>query len=168
MPARIRVLVDTRLLTVEVRSGGVAFDDPPAAIGPRRASTGPRIEGGPSGTLEAVAAIAGDRIWIGIGGDVFECHLVPAGDEAVAARDADALSSPMPATVVTLHVQPGARVRRGQVLVALEAMKMELPLRAPRDGVVLAVRCREGELVSPGVPLIELGSPPDRPRRGGR
>ena len=35
-------------------------------------------------------------------------------------------------------------------------MKMELPVRAPADGVVAAVRCRQGDLVQPGLPLIEL------------
>jgi biotin carboxyl carrier protein len=35
-------------------------------------------------------------------------------------------------------------------------MKMELPVRAPADGTVKAVHCRPGDLVQPGVPLIEL------------
>jgi 3-methylcrotonyl-CoA carboxylase alpha subunit len=35
-------------------------------------------------------------------------------------------------------------------------MKMELPIRAPRDGVVTAVHCREGDLVQPGVVLVDL------------
>jgi urea carboxylase len=38
----------------------------------------------------------------------------------------------------------------------LEAMKMELPIKAPRDGRVTAVHCKPGELVQPGVPLLEL------------
>jgi biotin carboxyl carrier protein len=38
----------------------------------------------------------------------------------------------------------------------LEAMKMELPLRAPHDGVVRAVHCTPGQLVQPGIPLVEL------------
>jgi acetyl-CoA carboxylase biotin carboxylase subunit len=66
------------------------------------------------------------------------------------------LSSPMPATVVKVLVEPGARVAKGDTLVMLEAMKMELPVKAPRDGVVRAVRCRQGELVQPGVDLVEL------------
>jgi 3-methylcrotonyl-CoA carboxylase alpha subunit len=42
------------------------------------------------------------------------------------------------------------------VLIALEATKMEPAIRAPRDGVVQAIRCQEGDLVQPGTPLIEL------------
>jgi biotin carboxyl carrier protein len=40
----------------------------------------------------------------------------------------------------------------------LEAMKMELPITAPRAGRVKSIHCREGELVQPGVPLLELES----------
>jgi biotin carboxyl carrier protein len=40
--------------------------------------------------------------------------------------------------------------------VMLEAMKMELPIKAPRDGIVKAIACRPGELVQPAVPLLEL------------
>jgi biotin carboxyl carrier protein len=47
-------------------------------------------------------------------------------------------------------------VRRGDVLMVLEAMKMELPVRAPADGTVARVNCREGELVQPGEALAEL------------
>jgi biotin carboxyl carrier protein len=66
------------------------------------------------------------------------------------------LAAPMPATVVRIDVQPGQHVARGDVMILLEAMKMELPLTSPRDGTVTSVRCREGELVQPGVPLVEL------------
>lgn len=71
-------------------------------------------------------------------------------------HDTDALASPMPATVVGISVEPGRRVSKGDVLVMLEAMKMELPIRAPRDGVVRAVACSPGDLVQPGIPLLEL------------
>ena len=53
-------------------------------------------------------------------------------------------------------VKPGDRVEDGDVLIALEAMKMELPIRAPRNGVVRAILCREGELVQPGQVLLEF------------
>jgi biotin carboxyl carrier protein len=62
----------------------------------------------------------------------------------------------MPATAVRIAVRPGDRVGSGDVLIALEAMKMELPIRAPRDGVVRAINCREGELVQPEQELLEF------------
>jgi 3-methylcrotonyl-CoA carboxylase alpha subunit len=66
------------------------------------------------------------------------------------------LSAPMPATVIKVEVKEGDRVRKGDVVVLLEAMKMELPMRAPADGVVRAVRCRDGELVDADAVLVEL------------
>ena len=65
------------------------------------------------------------------------------------------LTAPMPATVVTIHVKPGDRVVKGQVVMLLEAMKMELPVRATDAGVVAAIRCREGELVDADAVLLE-------------
>jgi biotin carboxyl carrier protein len=62
----------------------------------------------------------------------------------------------MPATVVQVLTQAGSAVRAGDTLVVLEAMKMELAIRAPADAVVKAVHCREGDLVRPDTPLIEL------------
>ncbi|HEX6975781.1 MAG TPA: acetyl-CoA carboxylase biotin carboxyl carrier protein subunit, partial [Vicinamibacterales bacterium] len=66
------------------------------------------------------------------------------------------LSAPMPATVLRIHTEAGARVQRGDTLILLEAMKMELPIRATSGGTVTEVRCREGELVQPGTTLIEI------------
>jgi len=65
-------------------------------------------------------------------------------------------SAPMPATVIAIAVEPGQQVEAGDVLLKLEAMKMELPVRAPRAGTVGAIHCRVDELVQPGVPLVDL------------
>ena len=62
----------------------------------------------------------------------------------------------MPAIVTAVTVTPGQTVERGDTLVVLEAMKMELPLKAPRDGRVTAVRCGIGDRVDPDTPLMEL------------
>ena len=68
------------------------------------------------------------------------------------------LSAPMPATIVTVHVKAGDAVTKGQVLMLLEAMKMELPIRSPGDEVVAAVHGRAGDLVQADTPLIECQS----------
>jgi biotin carboxyl carrier protein len=62
----------------------------------------------------------------------------------------------MPATVRQIRVTPGDQVARGDTLIVLEAMKMELPVRANEHGTVAAVHCREGELVQPGRPLVDI------------
>jgi biotin carboxyl carrier protein len=102
--------------------------------------------------------IAGTR-WVFVEGEVVRLRVVPG--RAAAARlqrpaGPESLSAPMPASVVAVTAETGQRVRRGEPLVLLEAMKMELPLRAPHDGLVLAVNCVVGDLVQPGVALVEL------------
>jgi biotin carboxyl carrier protein len=98
------------------------------------------------------------RTWVFIDG---RTHVIDGDDRdgngrAHATDDQMALSAPMPATVVAITVTPGQEVAAGDLLVMLEAMKMELPIRAPRAGRVKALACREGELVQPGVPLVEM------------
>ena len=64
--------------------------------------------------------------------------------------------SPMPATVVDVRAAVGDTVTAGATVIVLEAMKMELPIKAPRAGVVKAVHCGKGDLVQPGVSLLEI------------
>jgi biotin carboxyl carrier protein len=104
-----------------------------------------------------VAGSAGDR-WAFWNGAVFHDEL--AGKSGVRApvrlTAPQSLFAPMPATVAKVLVLPGAAVQKGQAVVLLEAMKMELPVRAPADAVVAAVHCREGELVQAGALLVDL------------
>jgi acetyl-CoA carboxylase biotin carboxylase subunit len=79
-----------------------------------------------------------------------------AKDRRAAGSAGGAITAPMPATVLKVHVNAGDAVKKGDTLVLLEAMKMELPLRAPGDATVAAVRCREGELVQADAVLVEL------------
>jgi biotin carboxyl carrier protein len=98
-----------------------------------------------------------DAPWVWHDGMAYRPEVADPSDRAPRRREvAGDLSAPMPATVRTIHVNAGDAVTRGQTLVVLEAMKMELPLRAPEDGVVADVACRVGELVQPGVPLVRL------------
>jgi biotin carboxyl carrier protein len=72
------------------------------------------------------------------------------------AQVGQSLSAPMPATVIRVFVAAGNRVKKGDTLVLLEAMKMELPVRSLSDGTIAAVRCHEGELVKAGQILVEM------------
>ena len=78
--------------------------------------------------------------------------------ERAAAADLDALAAPMPATVSAILVQPGTVVEAGDTLLRLDAMKMELAIRAPVTGRVATVACQVGDLVQPGRPLVTLES----------
>jgi len=98
-----------------------------------------------------------DRRWAFWNGQVFRSGGDPSSGRGPAGVEiAHALVAPMPATVLKVLVQPGAAVRKGETVLILEAMKMELPLRASADAVVKSVRCREGELVQPDALLVEF------------
>ncbi len=76
----------------------------------------------------------------------------PAGGAAMAGR----LTAPMPGRVAQLLVAPGDRVRQGQPVMVIEAMKMEHTIAAPRDGVVAAVHYQAGDPVEEGAELLAL------------
>ncbi len=104
-----------------------------------------------------MVAVAGppDNRWVWIDGRVVRID-APSTGRSRGRSASNELSAPMPATVIALMVEIGASVARGDTLVMLEAMKMELPIRAPRDGVVRSIHCQTGQLVQPGVQLISL------------
>jgi biotin carboxyl carrier protein len=73
--------------------------------------------------------------------------------------DADAaasLTAPMPGTVVKVLVDEGQEVEEGQLLLVLEAMKMEQPVTAPHAGVVHSLPFEKGSLVPGGAVLAEV------------
>jgi 3-methylcrotonyl-CoA carboxylase alpha subunit len=111
------------------------------------------------------AFVAGDEhgTWVFIEGRTFRFEKVRTGSKEFerkgargGARGLTDLSAPMPATVLRILTAPGKTVRHGETLILLEAMKMELPLRAPQDGTVKEVLCKEGQLVQPGTILVEM------------
>ena len=103
------------------------------------------------------AVRASGATWVFLDGEVTVVGSASASRaRSVGLDEEGSLSAPMPATVVAVAVRPGQRVAAGDVLIRLEAMKMELPVRSPRDATVIAIKCREGELVQAGVPLLEL------------
>lgn len=70
------------------------------------------------------------------------------------AEGGDRVLAPMPGRIVSVLVVPGQVVARGQVLLVLEAMKVQMRLAAPRDGTVEAVHASPGTLVEEGAELV--------------
>ena len=100
-----------------------------------------------------------DDTWAFWNGQVFRGSFAapsPGRPHAPRGKATQSLTAPMPATVIRVLVQPGAAVKKGDTIIILEAMKMELPIRAPADATVAAVHCRDGDLVQPETTLIDL------------
>jgi oxaloacetate decarboxylase (Na+ extruding) subunit alpha len=114
-----------------------------------------RVERADGTQAVAFGVADGARTWVFLDGQTYVIESSPTR-RAAGGHDPSALTAPMPANVTQVHVVPGQQVHAGDVLITLEAMKMELPIRATTDGVVAAINCRVGEMVQPGGPLIEI------------
>ncbi|MCL6415279.1 acetyl/propionyl/methylcrotonyl-CoA carboxylase subunit alpha [Aestuariirhabdus sp. Z084] len=75
-------------------------------------------------------------------------------------QNAGGLSAPMNGTIVTLLVEPGSEVAKGDALLVMEAMKMEHSIRAPADGRVVSFFYNSGDLVDGGSELVEFETNP--------
>jgi biotin carboxyl carrier protein len=70
--------------------------------------------------------------------------------------DGEAVTAPMPGTILKVNVSVGQTVKEGDVLCILEAMKMENEIMAPKNGVIKQVLTSKGSSVDTGAPLVVL------------
>lgn len=105
---------------------------------------------------EASVSRIGHDVTVQIEGhDTIFHHVLATGAEEDASSESRILS-PMPGLVRLVSVVEGASVAKGDPLVTMEAMKMELSLTAPRDGKVASVTVAAGDQVNEGALLVEL------------
>ena len=137
--------------------GRVHVAEMPLIVSPAGAGAWRVADDGGRGRLVHVAR-SPEGVWVHVDGAVFLLEMGETAHAGGRTRQAagDDLTAPMPATVLSVVAPQGTQVSAGDTLLLLEAMKMELPIRAPRNGVVAAVHCREGEMVQPGVVLVDL------------
>ena len=73
-----------------------------------------------------------------------------------APANGETVTAPMPGTILAVNVQNGAAVKKGDVLMVLEAMKMENEIVAPADGTVASVNVTKGSSVETGAVLCVI------------
>lgn len=80
----------------------------------------------------------------------------PAPAAAVSLAAGETVESPMPGNILSVNVNQGDKVKEGQVLAILEAMKMENEIPAPKDGTIVQVVTSKGAVVETGSPLFVI------------
>lgn len=112
---------------------------------------------GPEGPVRCAVSVSARQIWISCGGVTYvleRVHREAAGQEGAATEDE--IRAPMTGRVVRVASTPGAAVKEGDLLLTIEAMKMEFKLTAPEDGTVAEILCAEGDRVELGQLLARL------------
>ena len=119
-------------------------------------SDGTYVIEGTNGTVVGHAARDGNKAWVHVHGRTYRFDVVRASRGRPSAAPGD-LSSPMPGQVQRVMVIEGDAVSAGQTLLVVEAMKMQLEIKAPHAGAVRRILARQGQQVEAGVALVELG-----------
>ena len=116
------------------------------------------------GSLHSFAwAWAGNSLELWLDGDVFIFERVERrarSDRETSVGGSDILAL-MPGMIKQILVAPGDSVKRGQTVIIMESMKMELTIAAHRDGVVKRIPVEQGGQVEKGMRLLELEDQPD-------
>jgi len=81
----------------------------------------------------------------------------PAPAAPASNANGETVNSPMPGTILSVNVQNGSQVKKGDVLMILEAMKMENEIMSPADGTVVSVNVQNGASVETGSVLCVIG-----------
>ena len=106
-------------------------------------------------SIQAVWSGRSDEKFLALGNRHLKCSFVSARSEGLE-DNAGSLKSPMPGKIFKILANEGEEVVKGQVLMILEAMKMEHPVKANEDGIVSELMFKEGEMVEGGVELLKI------------
>ena len=102
-------------------------------------------------------SVHGGEVYVKLGARTFHfSYLDPIDRAKEAGSSGNELRAPMPGVVVSLHVQPGDGVGKGQTMMTIESMKLHTAITAPRDAVVSAVHFAEGQTFERNAVLVTL------------
>ena len=132
---KYKVTLNNRVYEVEVEAGKAMLLDEYEAVAPNAPA---------AAAPEAAAPVAAAPV-----------AAAPAAPAITGAGDA--VKAPMPGTILKVNVQNGQAVKEGDVLVVLEAMKMENEIMAPKAGTVTQVLVSKGSSVDTGAPMVVIG-----------
>ena len=159
---RFALLVEDRVVTAEVEADKQGFQVivGQEQVGLEVTDSDPgqlRLRVGDH-TVVAYWAVSGPVRWVHLNGRTWRLEVLPVSRRrpAEAHSAEDELRAPMPGQVRGVQVAPGGEVERGQTLILLEAMKMELLVQAPRAGRVAEVLVKSGETVERGQVLARM------------
>jgi 3-methylcrotonyl-CoA carboxylase alpha subunit len=125
-------------------------------------ASSPADDGGLDLTLDGmkyhiVSVIEGHELYVRTRNGRFDLHWIdPFGGDDEEQVGEDKIVAPLPGTVVALLAEVGATLEKGAPILTLEVMKMEQTLRAPFAGVLKAIKCKIGDIVSEGLELAEV------------
>lgn len=111
--------------------------------------------------VEGLAEMLGGTLWVHVNGRNFTFETAKksrARGKGGASANPGEIQAPMPGKVTKVSVQVGEVVKTGQVLLVLEAMKMEYTLKASIDGKVSEIKCQAGQQVALGQLLMKLAT----------
>ncbi len=157
--------------TIHTRWIETEFDN---TIQPYAGQAGPEVEPGADRRL-VVVEVDGKRLEVTLPGDLALGGPAPghgarkkapkrgSSSRGGAAASGDSLTAPMQGTIVKVAVEEGAIVAAGDLVVVLEAMKMEQPINAHKAGVVTTLSATVGATVTSGTVLAEISDAPDQP-----
>lgn len=148
---------------LENRGDASAFEPPPWAIeeapavaSATQTSPAPAISAEPECYHVEVDGKGYDVI-VSPQGAVERVRAAETADEVPTLSEGRVITAPLAGTIVRVEARHGQRVESGEVLLVLEAMKMETEVRAPSAGTVGDIRVKEGDAVVLGSPLLALG-----------
>ncbi len=122
---------------------------------------------GPAGPRRGFAVRDGDVVWVQFGGSTWRLTEERGAAPRRSATAAGAITSPMPGQVLRTLVAVGDEVKKGQPLLVVEAMKMQLEISAPHAGKVRSLAAGPGDKILAGVPLAEVEPAVEKPESTG-